>query len=534
MMKALLAVRLRAMLAGLMQQSRQKKKKSKGMIVLFAVLYIYLAVVLVGMMCMLFGQLANPYHALGLDWLYFSMASLMALGFSIFGGVFTTQNQLYDAKDNDLLLSMPIRPGMILLSRMIPLLALNLLVVALVMLPASVMYAILVQFSFLYFLIQLLGIIAVCFLSQSICCLLGWGLHWLLSKVNKSLASLLYMVMFLGLYFGIYSQAGNIMNSMAAEGAAIASVLRSWVWPLYAMGRGCSTDAGYFLIFAAICAAAFGLVCLLLSKTFLKAATFRRSSRIRKLNPNQAKTASPTDAIVFKEWRHFLGSPVYLTNMGLGILLTAALAAAGVSLRGKVLEMLGTFEALGLNIRGYFPLIICGLLAFLACMMFISAPSVSLEGKNLWILKSMPLSGWQILSAKLKFHCLLTVPVILAAGLALSAAYGCGIGEVLLCMLVPGLLAVLCGLVGMVFGLKWARLEWLNEAYPVKQGAAAGITMFVMMAVPMTLGICYFLLEGFGITPALFLALTAVLLGTVCFGLYRLLKGWGVRKWESL
>ena len=69
MMKALVAVRLRAMLAGLMQQSRQKKKKSRGMMVLFAVLYIYVAVVIVGMMCLLFSQLAQPYPLMGLDWL---------------------------------------------------------------------------------------------------------------------------------------------------------------------------------------------------------------------------------------------------------------------------------------------------------------------------------------------------------------------------------------------------------------------------------------------------------------------------------
>ena len=40
MMKALLAVRLRAMIAGLTAQGRQKKKKNKGTLVLFAVLYL--------------------------------------------------------------------------------------------------------------------------------------------------------------------------------------------------------------------------------------------------------------------------------------------------------------------------------------------------------------------------------------------------------------------------------------------------------------------------------------------------------------
>ena len=531
MMKALLAVRLRALLAGLTRQSRQKNKKGKGMLILFAVLYVYVAVVVVGMMCLIFSSLAQPYHAMGLDWLYFAMAGLMALGFAVFGSVFTTQNQLYDAKDNDLLLSMPIQPGMILLSRMIPLLGLNALFAGLVMLPASVMYAVLVRFSLGNFLIQLLGVIAVCVLAQAISCLLGYLLHLLLSRMNKSLASLLYMVIFLGLYFGIYSQAGNIMNSMATEGAAIASALQAWVWPICALGRGCSGEVLYFLIFAAISGAAFGAVYWLLARTFLKSATSRRSIRRRKLDMDGGKAGSPTGAIVFKEWKHFLGSPVYLTNLGIGILMMVAVTVLGVIFRGKLLEALDVYAQMGLDLSAYFPLLICAMLAFLVSMMFISAPSVSLEGKNLWILKSMPVSAKQILNAKLKFHLLLATPVTVIAGLVLAVTYGCGFVDILLCGLVPGLLTVLCGVLGMSCGLKWAKLDWLSEAYPCKQGAAVGITMFAMMGVPVVLGAGYFLL---GLTPTAFLALCVPLLGAVSFGLYRLIMTWGVRKWNSL
>ena len=191
MTRALLSVRFRAMLAAFTAQARQKKKKSKGMMVLFGVLYVYVAVVIAGVMCMMFGNLAGPYHQAGLDWLYFAMAGLMGLAFSVFGGVFMTQNQLYDAKDNDLLLSMPIPPRYILMSRMIPLLGLDLVFCGIVMVPAFVMYAIAAGFNGVNLLLQLVGMLGVCFLSQAICCLLGWGLHWLLCRVNKSLASMI-------------------------------------------------------------------------------------------------------------------------------------------------------------------------------------------------------------------------------------------------------------------------------------------------------------------------------------------------------
>lgn len=534
MMKALLSVRLRAMLAGMTAQTRQKNRKSKGMVVLFGILYLYLLVVIVGMMCLVFSQLAPVYHTMGLDWLYFSMAGLMGFGFSVFGSVFMTQSQLYDAKDNDLLLSMPIRPGMILLSRILPLLGLNLLFAGLVMLPASVMWAVLVEFSFSNFLLQLVGMSAVCVLSQSVSCLLGWGLHLLLSKMNKSFASVLYMAVFLVIYFAVYSQAGNIMNAMAMDGEAIAGGVRSWVWPMYALGVGCGGDLLYMLLFAGICAGAFALVYYVLSVTFLKSATFRRSVKRKKLDMGSMKAGNAAQAIVYKEWQHFLGSPVYLTNMGIGILMAAAVAVAGVVFRGTLLEMMEQFSTMGMDLSGYIPLFICAILGFLVSTMVVSAPSVSLEGRNLWVLKSMPVSGKQILLAKLRFHCLLTTPVTMAAGLVLAVTYGCGIVEVLLCAAVPGLLTVLCGVLSMVCGLKWAKLEWLSEAYPCKQGMAVAISMFSMMGIPLLLGVGFVLLAGYGILPNLYLILCAAVLGAAGLGFYRLMVTWGVHRWDSL
>lgn len=167
MIKSLLALRIRALLAGMFTK-RNKNSSGKGTVILFTVLFLYIFAVVVGMMGFTFHYLVQPYHALGLDWLYFAMAGLMALGIAILGSVFTTQNQLYDAKDNSLLLSMPIPPKYILLSRMLPLLAMNLLFTGLVIVPAAVVYAIYVEFKPLGFLLQLVCIAGIAVLAQAI------------------------------------------------------------------------------------------------------------------------------------------------------------------------------------------------------------------------------------------------------------------------------------------------------------------------------------------------------------------------------
>ncbi len=535
MMKSLLALRFRALFAGLTRQgkstnSTKKKKSGKGAVVLLSVLYLYVLAVLCGGVAFLFWTLAKPYHMLGLDWLYFAMAGTMALGFGVIGSVFTTQNQLYDAKDNDLLLSMPIPFGRILLSRLLPLMAMNLLFSGIVMVPATVVWAIAVECSLAGIFAQVLSLLWVCLLAQAIACILGWGLHLLLSRMNKSIASVVYTVVFLALYFSIYPQMGDILNAMAANGEAIADTLHTWVWPMYAMGKGALGEVLYLLAFTAIALGIFILVYWLLSVTFLRTVTARRSGKRRRLNMQEVKTEKPQSAVLRKELRRFLSCPVYLTNMGIGLLMIPGLTVAGVLLKASLLSDLGPLLPL---LQPYIPMVICAMLAFCGSMVSISAPSVSLEGKSLWILKSLPVSGKTVLLSKLKFHCIMGAPLASVCGGVLSLVYGCSLPEILLCILIPGLLMLLNGLLGLLSNLKWPRFDWISEAYPCKQAAPVAISLFAMMGLPLVFGVLYYLLSGL-LDPMLFLLLVFVLLAALCCLLYRVMLTWGVKKWNEL
>lgn len=533
MIRHLLALRFRSMMAaGVSVASKKKKsKRSPGMLILIAVLYIYVLAVMGGAMYFLFDSLVTPYHMLGLDWLYFAMAGTIALGLALIGSVFTTQSQLYDAKDNALLLSMPIPPKWILLSRIIPLLSLNLLFCALVMLPAMVVYAISVEFSLAGIALQLLGMVLICILAQALACFLGWLLHLLLRKMNKSFGSMLFMVVFMAIYFGVYSQAGSILRSMAANGQQIADALESWAWPLYALGMGC-TGSKLMLIFMAISLGLFALVYWILSMTFLRTATAASKRSRRKLSTVH-KIRTPLQAVSAKELRKFLNTPVYLTNMGMGLILTVALPVAGLIFRSDIMELLAILKAGIPNFGGFVPVIICAILSFTVSTVCISTPSVSLEGKNIWILKSMPIAPKDILLGKLRLHVLLTVPGSALSGFVLAVAFGCDLAGILLATLIPALLSFLSGVLGMVTGLKWAKLDYLTEAYPCKQSISILVTMFGLMGLPVILGVGYYFLFDF-LSPTAFLAACGVLLAALDYWLLHIMLTWGIRKWNSL
>lgn len=530
MTRKLVRIRLQSMLAAMTSQGRRKGNSGKGMVVVYILLYLYITVAMFGMMGANFYALAQPYHQFGLDWLYFALAGLMALGLAVIGSVFTTQSQLYDAKDNALLLSMPIPPGKILMSRMIPLLLMNLIFTSLVVLPAMVVYGIFVQFRLTWVLLQLLGLVAVVLLSQAIACIFGWLLHLMLSRINKSIASILYLAIFLVVYFITLSRAQDLLNALIGSSTAIADTLSNWAWPLYAMGLGSTGSFLHSLVLPLIGAAAFGIVYWFLSITFVKSASrTNAASKKRALDLDKARQATPAEAVVRKELKKFLGTPIYLTNMGFGILLMAGITVAGVIFRKDLLVLLSMIP----EATDMVPLLVCAVTAFNISTMCISTPSVSLEGKNIWILKALPLSAKDILLAKLKFHNRMTIPVSCAAGGILATVYGCSFTDILLCTVLPGLLALLSGLLGMAAGLKWARLDFISEAYPCKQSVSVAVAMFGIIGIAALLGIGSMLLMDL-LPITLLLTLDVLILGGLCWGFYKFLTTWGIRKWESL
>ena len=101
-------------------------RSSKGAVG-FIILYVVLFAVLGFSFYMMTSGLAAVMIPMGQTWLYFVLMSGLTVFFGVFGGVFNTYASLYLAKDNDLLLSMPIPPSAILISRMVGVYAISMM-----------------------------------------------------------------------------------------------------------------------------------------------------------------------------------------------------------------------------------------------------------------------------------------------------------------------------------------------------------------------------------------------------------------------
>ena len=140
MFRALLRTQFASLWAALTRSSTGSKKKSTGRAVLVAILFIYIIGCFFFMFGGMFYSLAQPLAALGIQWFYFALAGIVAAALCFIGSVFMAQQQLFNAKDNELLPSMPIPPAYILGSRMAALLLVNYAFELVVFIPAGVVW----------------------------------------------------------------------------------------------------------------------------------------------------------------------------------------------------------------------------------------------------------------------------------------------------------------------------------------------------------------------------------------------------------
>ena len=58
-------------------------------------------------------------------------------------------------------------------------------------------------------------------------------------------------------------------------------------------------------------------------------------------------------------------------------------------------------------------MLLAGGICVMGAMNDMAAPSVSLEGKNIWVVQSLPVPAWYVLRAKLTMHLLLAGAAVL-------------------------------------------------------------------------------------------------------------------------
>lgn len=502
MTKTLIKKQMLEVFAWIYQDKRTGKNRDKKGVISYSLLYI----MIFGFLAMIFYKLSDflcaPLVGAGFGWMYMAMMGLVGVALGVFGSVFNTFASLYQAKDNDLLLAMPISVRSVLIARLSGVYAMGLMYELVVMIPAVVVYFIVAKMNLLGTIFSLLIPLVLSFLVLILSCILGWIVALINSRLNnQKILTVIVSLAFIGGYYYLCGSAGDFLQSVILNPENVAGKVRGIVYPLYHMGLAAEGNVLSMLIFTLIIMILSGVVYLVMQHSFLKLATINKGVSKIKYVEKKVQTVSAGQALLRKEFCRFFQSPNYMLNCGLGIVFMPFAAVMLFVRQDMVKDMIFVEFA---DYKDVVMLFAVAAICMMATMNDMVAPSVSLEGKNLWLIKVLPVSGWQVLKAKLGLQFVLNIIPAVILTVCVEWILRPELLFVIMIPLTVFLFIVLMDAFGLICNLKAPNLSWTSEIIPIKQSLSVMLALFGGWVIVFLFAVSYYLLREH-ITVVLFL-----------------------------
>lgn len=509
------------------EKSRNEKYKSLalalailvGMGSLFFTAFIY------------FYLMADGLESIGYLQLILIYTILVSTMVSLFTSIFKAQGNLFGSKDYDMLMSLPIKPWVILTSKLSMLLLSNYLFTPFVLIPGTVVYFLKCDSSPLIFLYLLVVYFFVPLIPIVLASIIAFILTYFSSKIRfKNLFITIGSLGLLALIMIFSMDINNIIEKIVTNSASIEEAIHKIYPPAFYFVNGLvKLDFISILKFIGISSLIFVIFICVLGRSF-KTINAKLGENYKKSNYTMTslKTSSPIKALINKEIKRYFASSVYVLNTSVGSFLLL-LSSLGIAIFGSdtiitLLEIPATQE-----IMPQMLVVMFSLFAVLTCT---TCSSISIEGKNLWILKSSPIKVEDIFISKIVVNLIILIPSIIISALLLCFPLKLTFMDILWIIVIPVLLSFFMSFIGLLINLYFPKLDWTSEIKVIKQSLPPLLSMLVgalSVAVPCFIFI-YFKVSNF----LLYVIIISIVITMINLLLWKFLKTKGKALFNAL
>lgn len=390
---------------------------------------------------------------------------------------------LFEGSAYEKQIALPVSVRAVIVSRFLSMYFTDMLLGLLVMLPGMAVYGVMEKPPFTFYLYGVIGGVFLPLLPLTLASVAGAAITGFSSRWRrKNLAAIVLTMLFvavvvlgsMGMSGMEESQLEDIMRQLAfLMEERIQSVYPPGIWLSEAMVRGrggqlclfLGVSLGFFVVFLEALRPFYGKICALLG-----AHETRGNYRMEALDVKPV-----IRSMVEREFRRYFASVVYVTNTLMGNFLMAAAGVAVLAAGKEAIE-----EMVGME--GIVERLLPAVLGMLSAMSPMSVCSVSMEGKQWWMMQTLPVTGRDVLRGKVWASILTAAPFYLAAVL-LSVIAVRPDGWGLCCILAVPLIYIIFGAkTGAAVNCRFPVLEWENETRVVKESAATFIMMLAGIA----------------------------------------------------
>lgn len=423
----------------------------------------------------------------GMEFVTLTLFAVVATIFILMEGVYKTSGLLFNCRDDDIVLSLPIKKSTVLLIRVMKFYLFEVMVNALFLAPVMLVYGIKMGMGISFYLVSTVALLLLPILPVVVSCLVG-GLiaHFSVKFKFKNLVEIVLTTIVLVVVLVASLSLQEIIQSIAQNAGSINEAITSAYYPIGGyIGLVLGFDILKFVTFVLVNVGLLLLMILALGRVY-----FRINSRV-KIVKSEAKrreykitTHRPILALIKKELGRFASSPVFVVNAGFGlvlyILVCVLLCVNMEGLSVQITEM--EIEWMSVDkVLSFMPAIMFGLIFFTAMMTSITSSMISLEGKSFNILKGLPVSSMTIIWAKVLAAMLVMVPIILAGDLIMFVRFNFDIWQIVMILVSSVIMPMVAELMGIIVNLKYPKMDAKDDVEVVKQSMSSMIAVFTGM-----------------------------------------------------
>jgi len=531
MFKSLFAIQWQSMFVSAKNKRGKSGANTQMVIAIVAIIFSVIAISFPAVL--MFEEMSSVILNIGQEWIFWSMIAMMSLFAGVISSIFSTYQLLFVARDSELLLSLPIPPKMILGVKILNLYLLNLLVHVVLLVYASIGF------------LRAGGSFQSVFLATILSLFLPL-LSLSLSSIVATLISILgryipfknFFIILIALggfaaYYYFVWVLSDRLGELLIAGINFAEAYRRIMPPIYAFGvaiqyRGVLQVLQY-LLWVLI---PFGVVFGVISMSFRKLMT-KKEATLRVKYKGKVERKKPLYfALIQREIRRLMNLPMVFLNAGMGMVGSVIFAGLLIVQRGMLLDALSEFgDMLQPDMMSAAVSAILMLLAFFTNF---SASSLSLEGQQLWNLKSLPIRSKDILLSKAAYSFILSYVPIVLASVVYIAVFSVPVHLWPIVFVLPLTASLFSSLLGINLNISFPKLVWQNETVAVKQSLSVFLHMIISMAITAISIYIYLAYLTDRVSPASYVYGLSAVLAVLDLLLYLLIVTRGAKTLEAM
>lgn len=461
-------------------KSKKQSKASKILLPIFLFIMVFFSVWSYANM------IIEPLLKVNLEFVLLTLFIVFTAILTLVGGVYKSSSLIFNCKDDNLLLSLPIKKSTVLFIRVLKFYLYELLYNSLFLVPAMVVYIRYVSVNATFYWVSILAILLLPIIPIVISCIIGMITSHISSKFKlKNIAQTVISMLFILVIMYISFDIEGIIQKLGENATNVNELITKLYYPAGAYVKMITNfQIKDMLLFIVINIVLFTAMIITLSKVYYKINSNVKAVKIgTKKTDYTIKTKTPMKSLIKKEFSRFISSPVFIINAGFGMALFVVVCI------GAVLKFDNTVDELikqGLpltieQVKEYIPTIFFGFICISSLLTSITSSMISLEGKSFNILKSLPVKPFTIIKSKVLTAITIMIPFILFGDLIVFLKFKFSILQIMMILITSIILPLVSETIGILVNLKYPKMDAQNDTEVVKQSMSSMVAVLIGM-----------------------------------------------------